>query len=90
MSNTLPGFMIPFGSNRFLTSRNRFTSFCPNIFSAHAPLTMPSPCSPLREPPNSSTRSDISSAIAYMRSMPCDRLRLTSGLMCRHPTLACP
>ena len=63
VSKIFPGFMIVFGSNARFTSRKFSTNSDPNIFSVQKPRTIPSPCSPVIEPPNSFRRSDTSSLI---------------------------
>ena len=89
-STILPGFMMPVGSNALLTSAKAWQIRGPNIFSSHGLRTSPSPCSPLMDPPYSSTRSLISSAIDTIRSTPSCRFRSIRGRMCRQPTLAWP
>ena len=89
-STILPGFITPFGSNARLTSRNASYIWLPNIFSFQTLRTRPSPCSPLIDPPYSSTRSLIAAEMDVRRSTPSCRFRSIRGRMWRHPTLACP
>ena len=76
------------GSNAFFKSLKAEYTFSPYIFFVHAPLTMPSPCSPLNAPPNSKTKSEISFDIFTIFFISFSDLRLISGLICRHPTEA--
>ena len=63
-STILPGLKMPCGSKVRLISRNASYSVSPNICRMNGPRTRPSPCSPESAPPNSSTRSATSFAIA--------------------------
>ena len=78
------------GSQEFFNSRKASVTEDPNIFSVKTPRRIPSPCSPLKLPPNSRTRSAISVAIDSEVLSPSKVLMLTSGRMCRHPTDAWP
>ena len=55
----------------------------------NGPRTRPSPCSPESAPPNSSTRSATSFAIASNCSTPAAVFMLTTGRTWRQPTDAC-
>ena len=89
VSTILPGLNTPSGSNVRFTVRNALYNVVPNIFSVNAPRTRPSPCSPESAPPNSSTRSAMSLAIASKRRTPSTVLRFTTGRTWRQPTDAC-
>ena len=90
VSMILPGLSSPCGSKARLRSRKAPISAGPNSRSMKTPRTMPSPCSPLRLPPNSTTRSAICEAIPAVIARPSCCLRLTSGRMCRQPSPAWP
>ena len=69
-STTLPGFILPSGSQIALNSRNASTSSSPNIFGSSSARDWPSPCSPESEPPSESTRSAASSRKRRQVAMP--------------------
>ena len=85
-STMLPGFMRLSGSNALFRRRNACISVGPYIRSRKGLRARPSPCSLEIVPPNSSTRSVISSAIAFTCSSPRGVLRSMTGRMCRQPT----
>ena len=60
-SETLPGFILPSGSQIALNSRNASTSSGPNIRSSSSARACPSPCSPESEPPYDATSAAASS-----------------------------
>ena len=86
----LPGFIRFSGSKARLSSRNARMSVAPYIRSRNGLRARPSPCSLEIVPPNSTTRSVISSAIARTCSSPRGVLRSMTGRMCRQPTEQCP
>src|SRR5215211_2502404 len=85
-----PGFIIPSGSKRRLTSAKARRISPPYIFSINSERERPSPCSPEMDPPQSTTRSATSSAMRRIRDTPLGSEVSKAGLTCRHPTLAWP
>ena len=75
------------GSKPRFTWRNASYTTGPNIFRFHSLRTSPSPCSPLRLPLNSSTRSVTSSMMRRIVTTSFGSCRFSTGRMCRQPTL---
>src|SRR5437763_2840180 len=67
---TLPGFIVPRGSQMVLNCRNASTSSGPNIFDRNCAFDCPSPCSPDSDPPYDTTSELASSMNALYFSMP--------------------
>ena len=89
-STTLPGLSRPWGSKAALSLRKAWTRRGPNMRSMKTPRRMPSPCSPLRLPSNSITRSAMRSASRSMEASSVALLMLAWGRTWRQPTLAWP
>ena len=85
----LAGLKRPSGSKLRFTSSKAATMRLPSIGSRNSDRTIPSPCSPECEPLNSRTRACASSAIWRILDRSLLFLRLSVGLMWRHPTDAC-
>ena len=57
--NIFPGFKIPDGSSVCFTERITASASAPCFCSRNSRLPIPTPCSPLHDPPNASARASI-------------------------------
>ena len=82
------GLKILLGSNKSFACLKILLTFLSNIFSMNSDLTIPSPCSPEKEPPNFLTKAQASSAIILIFLTSSLIFIFKTGRTCKHPTEA--
>ncbi|CNF10522.1 Uncharacterised protein [Mycobacterium tuberculosis] len=87
---TLPGFILPSGSQIRLNSRIARISSGPYWRSSSSPRCCPSPCSPDSDPPNEVTRSAASSMKLRYSAIPSGLRRSKLIREWMQPCAKCP